>query len=66
MVWPAECTKQKCKEFKFIIEDTPMAVSKKTISNAPSAKTTPTRSDKAAEVTPLTPSNLKTAFRCYY
>jgi hypothetical protein len=61
-VWHRECTKSGCNEVKFATEDTPMAVSKKSLPTAsPAAKTTKTKSDKATEVTPLTSTNLKPA-----
>lgn len=46
---------------KFSIEDTLMAVTKKSLPTATPAKTPKTKSDKTVEVTPLTSSNLKTA-----
>jgi hypothetical protein len=49
-------------EVKFIIEDTPMAVSKKSLPiSSPIAKTTKTKSYKSAEVSPITSASLKTA-----
>jgi hypothetical protein len=47
-------------------EDTPMAVTKKSISeNSTPAKTTPTKSPKAPATTAVVPSTMKTAFRTY-
>jgi len=51
-------------EFKFIIEDTPMAVTKKSlIDNSPSAKTPKTKSEKPSPATPVAPSKMKTTVK---
>jgi len=66
-VWHSECSKAGCStKSNLNIEDTPMAVTKKSVTDStPAAKTPKTKAEKASATTPAAPSKMKTAFVKY-